>query len=287
MDTLLIILLILVAGVIVYAGLIEPRLVELRHQQALIPRLPAGLDGFRILHISDLHIKDSHRGKARRLLRAFREVRPDIVFITGDLIDRDRYIDYCARFLTRLRAPHGVYGVLGNHDHFYFSFADTWSRKKVGASPNDAAALHDTLSKREVTVLSNEIVRRKVDAEPLWIVGIDEFAEGYDHVDQIFSDIPHDEMLLLLAHTPDMVAELNLPRPAFAFAGHTHGGQIRIPGFGALYRHTQVLDRKSNSGLTTLAGVPVHVSRGFGASEWFPFRLFCRPEVTLLVLKRI
>lgn len=287
MNTLSLVLLLTVVGVAVYAALIEPRLIELRHQPILIPRLPNGLDGLRILHISDLHIKDSHRGKARQLLRMSRQAKPDLVIITGDLIDDSSNIEYAARFISRLRAVHGVIAILGNHDHYHYSFTDTWGRRDEGSAKNDAVTLAETLREREVSMLINEPLRLKIHGEPLWLVGVDEYSEGYDKAQEIMAEIPPEEMLLYLAHKPDMVNDVTIRKPALAMAGHTHGGQIRLPGLGGIIPHSKVVDRKNNSGLTTIGGLPVHISRGFGSSQWFPFRFLCRPEISLITLKRI
>ncbi len=287
MSTFFTIVVLLGVGVTIYAWLIEPRLIEVRDQPALIPRLPTELSGTRILHMSDLHLKASHRGRARSLIRSAHQLRPDIIVITGDMIDSDENRDYVVRFLARLRCPEGIFAIFGNHDHYEYSFGDTWGGKKIGSKENDTAALREALAERDITVLANESVRLKIGGEPLWVIGIDEFAQGYDKSSELLNEAPMDDMLLLLAHKPEMVAKAPLRIPSLALVGHTHGGQIRIPGFGAIHPHTEVLDRKSNSGLVTIDNQPTHVSRGFGSSQWMPFRFFCRPEITLITLKRI
>ncbi len=245
-----------------------PRLHEC-HLEIAIPHLPAVFDGFRILHITDLHIKDiGPREKA--VLQTVWEHAPDLIALTGDFVDRKQDRDVCLEFASRLSAPSGVWGVGGNWDHY------------------TQRPYHDyvnALRRAGVEVLNNTRARLERHGSHLEIAGVDDPHTGHDDVRAALDSMPEHRACILLAHSPDIIGQI-LERPVdLALVGHTHGGQVCLPGRRPLWvpsRH----GRKYAAGLFTEERVRMFVNRGVGMST-LPVRVFCPPEIALFTLRAV
>jgi predicted MPP superfamily phosphohydrolase len=245
--------------------------VQLTRYDLTVPALPAQYDGLRVLHLSDLHLQRSD-GLAQQLPALLAKVPHDLIVYTGDLIDTDDDLPRLGALLARLPRRPPAFAVLGNHDHRPFGRAH-------GA--NDVARLRRLLSAAGIHVLANT-------AQPLFdgglaIAGVDDPATNRDDLSAALAGLPPGVCCLVLAHSPDVLLRLGTHRPALILAGHTHGGQIRLPGIGALLTMSNV-PRRFTMGPAMFAGVPLFVSRGIGYSG-VAVRLFCPPEVALLTLQ--
>jgi predicted MPP superfamily phosphohydrolase len=245
------------------AGLDHPHLVAV---DVPIPDLPAALDGLRIGHLSDFHIGvHVHADDARRAIALLDSVAPDLIVMTGDLLDhRPRDIVPAAQAMAGLRAPLGVYGVLGNHDH------RVGGRRLLRALAEHAP---------DLTMLVNRAVPLPIG--PLWVAGLDSVYLGLADARAALAAVPVDAPCLLLSHEPD--AADHLPRPVtLTLAGHAHGGQIRLGGRPLLL---PPLGRRHHTGLNQSASGPVYTSRGVGWTG-IPLRIACPAEVAVLRLVR-
>jgi hypothetical protein len=249
-------------------GLFEAQWVEYLEREAPVPGLPPELDGFRILHISDFHLGTvSLNGRALR--KAVDWASPqelDLVAVTGDLVSRQRGVRTLARELGRLRARHGTYAVLGNHD--VASTRDPFSRP-ADLSGVDAAVL-----------LEHESVLLEHSGLRVQVAGGDPRRHREPHGP--LSD-PDADLRLLLVHFPDEVRKLAPGEFHLILAGHLHGGQICIPAPRGKVR-LEHLRAPYWEGLFELHEGTLHVSRGLGTS-FVPFRLLARPEATILTLR--
>jgi len=162
--------------------------------------------------------------------------------------------------------------VLGNHDYIPFG-------RDHGA--NDVARLREVLSGAGLTVLTNEA--RPVRGGGLYVVGVDDPATRRDDLAHAMAGVPPDACALALAHSPDVALRLGARRPDLILAGHTHGGQIRLPRLGALMT-LSALPKTLAMGLGRYEDVPLFVSRGIGYST-LNLRLGTPPEVALLTLR--
>jgi predicted MPP superfamily phosphohydrolase len=170
--------------------------------------------------------------------------------------------------LATLHAPDGIVGVLGNHDYDY-----------------DAPSVARWLTRCGVHVLVNECVTFERDGARLAIGGVDDYEYGSIDVYGGCAEIPADVPRIVLSHNPDGVLRLDpRARVDLVLAGHTHGGQLVLPWFGAPARHCTICDADCASGWVRRAPVPLYVSAGAGAL--IPFRLGSRPEVVLVRLVR-
>lgn len=222
----------------------------------------------RIGFATDLHIGPAFSAiDAAPALERLAAEQPDVMLLGGDLIcESPRYIaqavSVIGEFLTS--APLGAFAVLGNHDY-----------------SNDACQLASRLEDTGVRVLRNEATRLVHAADTFWIVGIDDALLGQPDVDRAFSGIPADELAVALWHEPDWAEESAARGAALQLSGHSHGGQVRLPGLGHLAAPTG--GRRYVNGLNDAHGMPVYTSRGLGVYRP-PVRFLCSPEVTLVTI---
>ncbi len=259
------------SGVKLLGRVLPPARVQLTRYDIALPRLPRHLDGLRVLHLSDLHL---HPGSelALQVPPLVAGVPHDLVCYTGDFINIDRDIPAVAALLARMPRAAETYAVLGNHDYIPFG-------RDHGA--NDVARLREVLSGAGLTVLTNEA--RPVRGGGLYVVGVDDPATRRDDLAHAMAGVPPDACALALAHSPDVALRLGARRPDLILAGHTHGGQIRLPRLGALMT-LSALPKTLAMGLGRYEDVPLFVSRGIGYST-LNLRLGTPPEVALLTLR--
>ncbi len=279
-------LVILAAGALVlaYAVLIERRWYRLRRHRLAI--LPTDTSGLTVLHLSDLHLLRHDEGK-RRFLASL--PRADVAVITGDLLGEPEAVEFAAAALRPVRGRVASLFVLGSNDLYvprpnnpFRYFVRNDRRRRLLGRRGRAQDLVRELERDGWVHLRNRKYGRRVDGVPMEIVGLDD-----PHVHRAdLSVAPRttpDAFGLAVVHSPDPAPELAALGYDLVVAGHTHGGQIRLPLVGALVTNCSVPTRLAR-GLARLGGTYLHVSPGLGTSKYAPFRLLCRPEATLLEL---
>ncbi len=235
-----------------------------------IPDLPEALEGFTICQMSDLHRSAMvDEAVIRRGTALANGLRPDLIVLTGDFVtDRVSYAESCARALAPLRAPHGVFAVLGNHDH--------WS--------HGADAITAELGHAGIEVLRNRSVPIHTRGTDWWLCGVDDMLAHMADLDAALKRVPRGAFRTLLCHEPnlaDCAARCGVP---LQLSGHTHGGQVRIPGLPVHYprggqRYPIGLERVKDSRSL------VYTNVGLGVIS-VPIRINCPPEVSYLTLRR-
>ena len=245
------------------AGLARAVLVTL---DVPIPDLPAPLAGLRIGHLSDLHLGSHFRAEqARPALALLQAAAPDLIAMTGDLVDyRRRDVVPAAQLMAGLAAPLGVYGVFGNHDH-----------RPGGKRLLAALAEHAP----QVRMLVNSACRVPLAGGELWVAGLDSLFQGLADPEAALAAVPPGAPCLFLTHEPD-AADYLPRRVTLSLAGHAHGGQIRLGGRPLIL---PPLGRQYHSGLNQSASGPIYTSRGVGWTG-LPLRFGCPPEVAVLRL---
>ena len=250
---------------------VDPRQLVVRRVTARIPDLPAALDGFTIGQLSDLHAgRLVSEDCIRHAADVAMSLRPDLIALTGDYVWRGaENAETCARALSVLKAPYGVYGVLGNHDY--------WT--------GDVARVTRSLTDIGVTMLVNDSTRLEAGGTAWWLCGVDDVWSGKPDLETTLAGVPEQVFRLLLCHEPDYAdtaAEHGIP---LQLSGHSHGGQVRLPLLGAPV--LPYLGRKYPIGLQRAgASTLVYTNVGVGTTVP-PVRLNCRPEVTHLTLRRV
>jgi predicted MPP superfamily phosphohydrolase len=253
------------------ARALPPPHVALTHYEVVVPGLPPGLEGLRVLHVSDLHLRPGSE-LAWQLPEVAAAAPHDLAVYTGDFIDDDDGIAPVGTLLARMPRVAGAYAVLGNHDH----------RPRGRAhGRNDVGRLQTELAAAGLEVLTN--TARPICGGELVLAGVDDPATGRDDLSRAMQGVSPGACCLLLAHSPDIVLRLGPYRPGLILAGHTHGGQIRLPLIGPLITMSKA-PRRLTMGLHQYAGVPTFITRGIGYSG-LNLRLSCPAEVALLTLR--
>jgi len=271
-----------------YAAGIERRWWTLR--RATIPVLPEGAAPLRVLHVSDLHMTPEQRSK-QRWVAALADLEPDLVVNTGDNLAHPRAVPAVLRALQPLLALPGVF-VFGSNDYFGPAPKNpvrylTGSRRRIHGARLPWPDLLAAFTEHGWSDLTHARRSFGVAGRSIMAAGVDDPHLGLDRYDGIAGRAdPGADLRIALTHSPE-------PRVLDAFAadgydlliaGHTHGGQLRLPGYGALVTNCG-LDRSRARGASRWgAHMWLHVSAGLGTSPYAPVRFACPPEASLLTL---
>lgn len=246
------------------------RRLRITHLDVPLAGLPPALDGLRIVHITDLHLgPTAHRDALREAFDRVNALEPDLVCVTGDLVDSPTTdLHHWMPVLSRLRARHGVLAVLGNHDHY-------------AGGDRVAAALRAHTQWR---LLRDEVAALDIDGARLNVIGLDDRRTPHtaEKLPALVPAVPAGEACILLVHQPmafPAAAELGVP---LTLAGHTHGGQITLPGV-PLLNPARVLMTRFDAGTFACGDAVLHVNRGLGTSGQ-RVRLGAPREITVVTL---
>lgn len=280
-----------VAGV-AYA-VAETRAFTLR--QADVPMLPPGRSHLRLLHLSDLHLTPGQHRK-QRWVRALAALAPDAVMVTGDFLGHREAIDPLLECLGGLLDLPGAF-VLGSND-YYAPMLKNPARYLLPAG-QDKTKIGDRLPWRTLAGvlagrgwldMSNRRGQIEVAGLRIALAGVDDPHLSYDDLTTVAGPPESADVAVALAHAPYLrvLDRFTTDGYPLVLAGHTHGGQLRVPGYGALVTNCD-LDNARARGLHrhTAAGRTawLHVSAGLGTSPYAPVRFCCPPEATLLTLR--
>ena len=240
-------------------------------------KLPKSFDGYRIAHISDLH--NAEMGNQNEdLLSMLKELQPNIIAITGDMIDsRNTNIEIALRFAQEAMKIAPCYYVTGNHEARVSEYND----------------LKDGLSELGVVVLDDERVEIERSGETIVLLGVNDpnfETDGWDGDSESAMRLrlqelmdPKDNYTVLLSHRPELFEVYAESNTDLVLSGHAHGGQFRFPFVGGLVAPDQGLFPEYDAGIHTVENTSMIISRGIGNSL-FPFRINNRPEVILVEL---
>jgi predicted MPP superfamily phosphohydrolase len=257
---------------------LEPNLPQVVQRELSLRRWPAKLDGFRIALLSDFHYDPAFSvHPIHAAIRLVNDLRPDLIVLTGDFVSlpllskRDTQAasaaEPCAQLLGQMKAPHGLWAVLGNHD--FYTDPDV-----VGA------ALHA----HSIQLLENASAAIEINGARFWLSGVNDVLSQTADLNATLHDVPADEATILLAHEPDYADYVARFPVDLQLSGHSHGGQVRLPFLPPLYLPD--LAQKYVSGLYRIGPLTLYTNRGLG-TVGVPVRLNCTPEITLLTLFKL
>jgi len=260
------------------ATILEPNRPILVAMEIELARLPAAFDGFTIAQLSDFHYDPLSAVPIRAAIEIVNNLHPDLVVLTGDFVTVPIFhrrfhtaklaasaAEPCASLLAQLHPRLGMVSILGNHD-----------------VDSDVPRIIETLHSHGIPVLRNRSIPLEQGGSRVWLCGLDSVWEGHADVDRALRGVPSHELVVLLVHEPDFADQAALYPVDLQLSGHSHGGQIWLPGIGAPWLPT--LARKYPRGLHRIGPLTLYTNMGLGTIR-LPIRLNCPPEVTLFTLR--
>jgi predicted MPP superfamily phosphohydrolase len=261
------------ACLVFWGFFIEPNRLVVKHQTVQLAQWPRELNDLRIAVLADIHAGSPFidERKIRTIVERTNDLQPEMIVILGDYINGDgrrkKYIapEVFAPILKDLRAPLGVYSILGNHDWWF-----------------DGLRVRRVLEENGIKVLDNEVLRLDARGSSLWLVGLADLWTRTQRVDELIGQVPPGAPLIALTHNPDIFPRLPSHVPLL-LAAHTHGGQVRFPFIGSVI-HPSDYGQHYAAGHIIENGHDLFVTTGIGTSI-LPVRFNVPPEIVLLTVK--
>lgn len=260
-------------GVDGFAESNDPHVVKI---ETPLARLPHSFDGFTIAQLSDFHYEEHFSAvPIRKAVDVVNRLGSELVALTGDfvtvpILERQstlrkaaRTAIPCAEILSKLTSQ--KVAIMGNHD------AASYPEK-----------ITDALLQHRIPVLRNSSFSIERGSDRIWLAGIDDLLRGEPDIDQTLTGIPQNEATILLAHEPDFADDASARSIDLQLSGHSHGGQVWIPGIGAPW--LPPMARKYPRGLHRIGNLTLYTNVGIGTIR-APIRINCRPEITLITLR--
>ena len=263
-KTIIVAILIVLIVIIFY----DNKHLQITHYTYISDKITSDLEGLRIVQISDLH--NTAFGKDnKRLIQKITELKPDIIVITGDIIDSNHTkLDRAIDFGKKVTDICPVYYVTGNHEYWISDY--------------DRKELIEGLTKAGVKVINNEQVSISIGKTSFSLIGLDDRNLNDATLFNIVDD-NKETFSILLAHEPQYLAEYALANVDLVLSGHAHGGQFRIPFVGGVVAPDQGFFPQYTEGEHTKGNTKMIISRGLGNSV-IPVRIFNRPEIVCVDL---
>ena len=245
-----------------------------------LARLPREFDGFTIVQLSDFHFDPYFSViPIRKSVRMINDLKPELIVLTGDYVTAPaiesayrnpraaRLAEPCSDVLRDLRAAHGVWAILGNHD-----------------AHSDPAHISEALSGAGINVLSNSSAAIERSGRRFWLAGLADVLAGHWDLDAALRSTSPDEAVVLLVHEPDFADRAAKYPIDLQLSGHSHGGQVRFPLIGPVYLPR--LAKKYPMGLRNVGRLTLYTNVGIG-TLYVPVRWNCAPEITLFTLRSL
>jgi predicted MPP superfamily phosphohydrolase len=251
-----------------YARHIETHRLVIEQVEIPFSKIPPALEGLKIVLLSDFHLHPyTQIDFVQQTVVTANALEPDLIVLTGDyVLKQAESIFELGPVLASLNARYGVFTILGNHD--------LWTNRQV---------VRQGLVEAGLPVLHNEGLSLAIGRERLYLAGVDDGWSGQPDLTAALAKRPSDIFTILLAHEPDLADRFAQDgRVALQLSGHSHGGQVRLPGLGAPV--LPFLGRKYDQGHYKVKEMQLYTTRGIGLTV--PIRLNCPPEITALRLVR-
>ena len=243
---------------------LEPFFLEEKYIDFQSADVPPQFRGARIVFLTDIHHGPYFsQARLKKLVNRVNRLQPDVILLGGDYVHRSPdYIEPCFEELKALEATHGVYGVLGNHDH--------WENATLTRRCMKSAGVH---------LIDNAAYWIEKNGGRIKIGGVGDYLEDMQDIEPTVTDVKNDDFVVLVTHNPDFAEEMRTDKVDLVFAGHNHGGQVTFLGLRAPVlpsKHGQ----KYRTGIVDVAGTKVIVSNGIGTITP-PVRFCARPQIVI------
>lgn len=244
--------------IFLYALLFEPNTLEIKHISFNFPKIK----NLKIVFLSDFHLSKFSSRRLKKIVNKVNALNPDLILIAGDYtVMHSAYasldLDKAVSIISKMNSKYGIYSVLGNHDYF-----------------KDGDFIKSKFKNSKIQILENSNVKLNINSKPLYIAGISDMQTTHYDLDSALKGV--ESPVILLSHSPDITPKAK-DKVNLILSGHTHGGQVRIPFFGAVIVPSKY-GKKYEYGLVDNI---VYVTKGLGTSV-LPLRFNCRPEITVI-----
>jgi len=266
----LLLLIIICLIVLVWARFISTNGLKVNEIKIIDEKLPESFQGFKVVHFSDMHYgKTIDKGSLEKIVDKINFIVPDLVLFTGDLIDKDieitdEVINDLTSVLGKIDATHGKYSVKGNHDYTSDSFIEIMENSEFIILENSYDLVYNDINEYIYLGGLSSSIKTEIDYNK---------ALGYFNQENINKEV----FSIMMFHEPDNVDKLiEFQNIDLALAGHSHGGQIRLPFIGALFKVNGAL--KYPNDYYMVNDTELYVSYGLGTSN-YPFRFMNKPSI--------
>ncbi|WP_042349109.1 metallophosphoesterase [Bacillus massiliigorillae] len=254
-----------------YAEYIEPYWIDITNHTISDEYIPNGFSGTTIVQFSDTHLGFQYQlNNLEKTVQLINKIQPDLIVFTGDLMDKPNHYDSPTKIipiLQKLHAPFGKFCIFGNHDHGGYG-SDLYKQ-----TMEDSGFM---VLQNANTIITNSL------KQSIYISGIDDAMLGRPNWENTLNNIPKDAYSILLSHAPDFADRAKNENVSLQLSGHSHGGQVKIPFYGALI--TPPFAKKYYEGMYNLGNMKLYVNKGLGTTR-MPLRFFTRPEITIFTLQ--
>jgi predicted MPP superfamily phosphohydrolase len=249
--------------------LYEPYWIEKKKYIINNDDIPAAFNGMKIVFLTDIHHGGFYSGsRVRNIIKSVNRLDADIVVLGGDYVEGSpRYIHSCFNELGLLKAKHGVFGVLGNHDHWQGADSCRIEMKKSG-----------------IRSIDNNAYWIGRNDQRLRIGGVGDHCEDKQFLERTIDSAKKSDFVVLVSHSPDYAMEITSDKVDCIFSGHTHGGQITLFGMYAPKVPSRY-NQKLRTGLVMVNQMTVIISNGIGTAL-LPLRFFARPQIVIAELNQ-
>jgi len=258
-------------------GYAETYWLQIKEYTFASPDVPDAFDGTRVILLTDIHRGGSFsQERVRQMVDQVSALRPDLVILGGDyVLAQTEYADSCFAELARLRAPLGVFAVLGNQDYGEYD-DDEGGPGLVVRAAGDAG----------IPLLRNEGVWIEKDGSRFRLGGVEDLAQGQPQITPIISGTTPGDFVLVACHNPDYSEQLPADAVDLVLSGHTHGGQVTAFGLWAFHLPSEY-GQKYRTGMVRNEVTTVIVSNGIGTSTRLPIRILARPQIVVVTLRSV
>ena len=254
------------------AFFIEPNISHISNNSLTVPYLPAGLEGIKIVQLTDLHYKpDKDEDLLSTVVEKVNQINPDLIMLTGDYVDHDTSgIDPMLEHFSKLKSKHGILACMGNHDGW--------------CTDGDSSFYKTRFEKSGIKFLVNENTALTINNEQIYVGATDYIWLGNPDPKATLKGIPSDAPLITMVHEPDYFDTMLQHRDHhLQLSGHTHGGQCRVPIIGYAPKKVK-FGKKYIYGEYTKDNSSIFVSKGLGTTG-IRVRFSCLPEIALHTIK--
>ena len=253
--------------ILFYIYAIEPNWITVHRLTVHNAELARVLEGYKIVQITDIHLRHGLGFREKSLLKKVNALNPDLLLITGDIADGKSQIPAAIELFRGMKAKFGKWGVPGNTDLIFMS-ADYLKQSLLSAD------VHILVDESEWVQLDNGF--------GFWLVGVNDPVTGHAHLKKALENVREEDAKILMAHGPQIFKDAQAYGIPLTLVGHTHGGQV---GIAPLIQLSKYANRGMiMSGLHRNDGSQIYVNRGIG-TKTLPIRFLCRPEITVVSIK--